>query len=764
MPKKPLLDGSLAPTHLALMPAARDSRRVPTPVAQRRKWPRPHYSPALPWIILAAGLAISIWLSAVITDTVEDVARLRFERQADDAGMVIESRIGFYIDILHSLKALFSSQGPVSRQQFHDFVRSLDLERRYPGFDLVNFAAHVAGEDKERFEERVRKDTSLDPRGYPDFHIYPAGQRDEYFVLVYLEPMTRFKFAFGLDLGASPSVTDPQAVAASQHAARDSGLLIASGQPIRVKTARETYTGLAMRLPVYRADLPTETVAQRRAAYLGSVGAGFNVDHLMDRVLDADTEQYMRFKLVDVGPVSRAADAGSAHEQVLYDSGTSRAHHAAPIEPDAALFTRAIPIEVAGRRWEVRFSASKQAIIGNVDTLLPWSVLVGGVLSSVLMTLLFHSLASSRTRAEKLANEMTRNLRESESSLAEAHALLSDAQKLAGVGCCQYTPASGRLVWSDELYRIHGVDPDTFTPRYDAAMALVHPEDRARWDGVLSHALASGEPFTTEFRIVRPDGAIRHVRSLGEVMNDSAGGPVEVLWSVLDITEQKQTEHMLRSSAEQLTALSRRLVDIQESERRQLSRELHDRVGQNLTALSINLDILGSSLADARHAEHRARLNDSTALLESTVDSIENVMAELRPPMLDDYGLLPALHWYAKDFSNRTGIDVSVAGNESAERPAPEMEIALFRIAQEALTNVAKHAGATRVEIVLEHCSGHSMMTVTDNGVGVEAARRDTARHGLGMVTMRERSQALGGRFSVQPVAGGGTRVTIRIP
>ena len=220
---------------------------------------------------------------------------------------------------------------------------------------------------------------------------------------------------------------------------------------------------------------------------------------------------------------------------------------------------------------------------------------------------------------------------------------------------------------------------------------------------------------------------------------------------MLDITEQKQTEHALRSSAEQLTALSRRLVEIQETERRQLSRELHDRVGQNLTALSINLDILGSTLADERHAEQRARLNDSSALLESTVDSIENVMAELRPPMLDDYGLLPALHWYAKDFSKRTGIEVSVAGNESAERPAPEMEIALFRIAQEALTNVAKHAGATRVEIVLEHPDSRCVMTVTDNGIGVEPAQRGAGhapwpRHGDDARALA----GVGGRFSVQ--------------
>jgi PAS domain S-box-containing protein len=347
----------------------------------------------------------------------------------------------------------------------------------------------------------------------------------------------------------------------------------------------------------------------------------------------------------------------------------------------------------------------------------------------------------------------------------ENRALLNDAQKLSHVGCCQYNPRDGRVVWSEELYRIHGVDPDTFVPAYDSAMKLVHREDRAAWAQALQQALRTGAPFASEFRIVRPDGSVRHLRSLGEVIQDASGKPSSMLWSVLDITEQKQTEDALRASAEQLTALSRRLVDVQEAERRQLSRELHDRVGQNLTALSINLDILRTSLSGERTEQHRARLADSAALLESTVDSIENVMAELRPPMLDDYGLLPALHWYAKDFSKRTGIDVDVLGDDAIERPAPETEITLFRIAQEALTNVAKHARANRVQVEFEQVDGHCVLIVTDDGVGIDPARADNrARRGLGMVTMRERTQAVGGRFDVRNVPGSGTQISIEIP
>jgi len=228
----------------------------------------------------------------------------------------------------------------------------------------------------------------------------------------------------------------------------------------------------------------------------------------------------------------------------------------------------------------------------------------------------------------------------------------------------------------------------------------------------------------------------------------------------------RESEEELRASAGQLQALSRRLVDVQESERRQFSRELHDRVGQNLTALSISLDILKTRLAGNGNDEFSTRLDDAAALLESTAGSIENVMSELRPPMLDDYGLLPALQWYADAFSDRTGIEVAVDGDERIERMPQASEIALFRIMQEALNNIAKHAHASHVRISLERSHAQLVVSVSDDGVGFEPASGPVSRRrpGLGMVTMRERAQAVGGRFEIGAAPGRGTRVVVRIP
>ncbi len=588
-----------------------------------------------PLVILIIGISTTLLLFSIVWDAVDNAAQSRFDRQAGDAKSIVENRIQFYADILYGLKALIASQGPIGRRQFHEFVKSLDLPQRYPGFDVVNFMQYVPAKDKRRFEESVRRDSSLDPNGYPNFAIKPPGDRPEYYVIVYVEPMIGFEASFGLDVGANPSVPDPRPLLALLHSARDSGNMTASGVPLRIKNGTGEHAGLAFRLPVYRSVMPTRTVEERRKAFIGSVGAGFNVDNLMKGVLDAETAKYMHFLFYDAGPARSPAGTPAADTyRLLYDSDRPAAALSdgpQPNEPESGFLTRTLPIEVGGRIWQVQFRAQKHAILDGVEAVLPWLVLAGGLLSSLLLFGMFHSLASSRSRAVEIANEITKDLRD---------------------------------------------------------------------------------------------------------------------------------------STEQLQAMSRRLVDVQESERRQFSRELHDRVGQNLTALSINLDILKTQISGNGNETFRSRLDDAATLLESTAGSIENVMSELRPPMLDDYGLLPALQWYAKEFSNRTGIQVNVDGDERIGRLTQASEIALFRIVQEALNNVAKHAHAGHVHITLERSDSELIMSVSDDGVGIDTASNSASRRrpGLGMVTMRERTQAVGGEFEIGAAAGHGTRVVVRIP
>lgn len=288
---------------------------------------------------------------------------------------------------------------------------------------------------------------------------------------------------------------------------------------------------------------------------------------------------------------------------------------------------------------------------------------------------------------------------------------------------------------------------------------IVHPEDLA---GAVKKWLvdkAAGVASEDEMRLRRADGEYRWflVRTLP--FRNERGDIIKWYGTSTDIED-------LKRARDQLQALSRGLVELQEAERKELSREIHDRIGQNLTALGINLEILRTEFADEPFDKLHSRLKDSAALVASTADVIENLMSELRPPMLDDHGLLAALDWYGKQFTQRTGITVAIKCNEPSERALPATEIALFRIAQEALNNVAKHAGATRVDIVLEQSPLGCTMSITDDGTGFDPRSNSHERPtgGLGIVTMRERTQAVGGHFDIQAVAGRGTHVVVRIP
>jgi len=350
-----------------------------------------------------------------------------------------------------------------------------------------------------------------------------------------------------------------------------------------------------------------------------------------------------------------------------------------------------------------------------------------------------------------------------EQALREQRALLAEAQKVAGLGSWEWDPESGRIAWSDELYRIYGLSPESFKPSFETYLERVHPDDRQQCGAMVARALMDGGGFTMQERIVRPGGEVRYLRSHGEVVRNEHGKPVKMLGACLDVTEQRHSETALRQAAQDLHGLTRRLVQAEELERRRIARELHDRVGQSLSALNINLDII-SRESDSLPPTVRQRLEDSAALVDGTLQSIENLMAELRPPLLEEYGLGAALGWYAEDYSRRTGIRAALAdvSPEATKKLRPEAAVALFRIAQEALNNVVKHARAKTVRIEISTGEDALVLEVRDDGDGFDASTAPRGR--WGMTTMRERAAAAGGSFELESKPGAGTAVRARVP
>lgn len=227
----------------------------------------------------------------------------------------------------------------------------------------------------------------------------------------------------------------------------------------------------------------------------------------------------------------------------------------------------------------------------------------------------------------------------------------------------------------------------------------------------------------------------------------------------------ERTAELSKSTAD-LHALAARLQSIREEERKALARELHDEFGQNLTALQIDVEWLAQRLRTADPddvAQVQIRLGAMSPLAQRLTEMTQTVCASLRPGMLDDLGLAAAIEWQAAEFEKRTGLTCVVLLPADDAALPPDQALALFRIAQEALTNVARHARATRVEVKLHFCNGDVHLTVQDNGKGF-VPESLSVTHALGLLSMRERAMGFRGSVNIVSGVGKGTTLLARMP
>ncbi|MBI4294007.1 MAG: PAS domain S-box protein [Betaproteobacteria bacterium] len=295
--------------------------------------------------------------------------------------------------------------------------------------------------------------------------------------------------------------------------------------------------------------------------------------------------------------------------------------------------------------------------------------------------------------------------------------------------------------------------------------ALVSERFRADYESAFAKLKATGAPINIESELTRKNASTLPVQVSAVGVTDARGMFLKSKASVFDITKRKQVEHKARRYASQLQALSRRLVELQDHERRWLAGELHDRIAQNLTALNLNLAAAGCELSPQSGERVNARLEDCLRLVKETVESAFDLMTELRPAVLDDYGLVATLRWYGEQFARRTGIMVTVKGHDLVPRLAQAVETALFRIVQEACTNIARFAKARVATITVTTEPQGVRVEVADDGCGFDpdavAWRGD--HHAGGLLIMRERAEIAGGRLQIESAAGRGTRITVEI-
>jgi two-component system, NarL family, sensor histidine kinase UhpB len=337
------------------------------------------------------------------------------------------------------------------------------------------------------------------------------------------------------------------------------------------------------------------------------------------------------------------------------------------------------------------------------------------------------------------------------------------AMDLALLGTFEWDLVKDQIQADEHMLRILGEPAGTPIGSFDEAMQYIYPDDLPKvleW----TRSMQESTRHTRQYRIVRADGTIRWVASRTHIQYDTQGKPTRLLGVLQDINDLKIAEQELRASSERLQHLSRQLLATQEAERRSIARELHDEIGQGLTAAIISLQI---ALQNPASAVVASDVQDSLKLLETTLRQVRNMSVDLRPAILDDLGLASALKWYIDRVARRSGVKIHLVLDPLPAQLPPELATVCFRVVQEALTNVVRHARASRVDVAVKRVGQMLHLSIRDDGAGFDvAAARQHAQSGgsLGMLSMEERVTLVGGTFTVAAATGRGTRIDAALP
>lgn len=342
-------------------------------------------------------------------------------------------------------------------------------------------------------------------------------------------------------------------------------------------------------------------------------------------------------------------------------------------------------------------------------------------------------------------------------SLKRSELALRQAQNLAMLGSYTYDVAADRWSGSEMLGKILGLEK----PQGNAAgfAKLLHPLDREEVLAGMAESIALGRRFSHEFRVFRADdGKERWMHDLGDVEYGPHGGPLRIVGIIQDITDRKAAEEKLRGYA-------RRLIELEEDTRRKLATNLHDSIGPDIAVLGINNAMVREKLSPESAGNLGETLDESGRLIESISRKVRSITGELRPPVLDDFGLPASLRWYAELYFKRTGVNVDMQIDEACTTLSGDQELALFRIAQEALNNSAKHAAARNVALSLMYADGAVVLTIADDGTGFIPAKGTDLQSAChwGLILMRERAELFGGKFFLDSAPGTGTTVRVEL-
>lgn len=689
-------------------------------------------------LVLAASLAITyqLWQSAQQQALHE--LQDQFNSRVNKAVSAVEYRMKLYEQVLRGLDGLFAHGASVTREEFHDYAARLQLENNYPGIQGIGYAQIIPAAQKNQHIAAMRK------QGFPDYTIKPEGEREIYTSVIYLEPFSGTNLnAFGYDMYsdlAHPRDGDaaPGVRRTAMERARDSGMTAISDKVrLLMETDNNIQAGFLMYLPVYQRGSLNNTISERRANIIGWAYAPFRVGDLMNNMLvgyvnDLDIEIYSGKEISDNALLYRSKN--------WLNSGKSQ---------DALLKT-VKHIEVGGHTWSMTFRS-----LPGFEAKSGWvkANIIAYIGISLLLTLITWLLVTGRERAINAARIMNRDLIKSEASL---RTLLDTASE--GIWVVDANKKTVKV--NRALLDILGTSEQDMLSK--SICEFIDKEHCTSFQSRLSSTDEpnAGQHFETSLK--HSDGREIFCQFNTAKIRDEKGNDIGSFALVTDITERTLAEQALLASRNQMESLSMFLQSALENERKRIARELHDELGQTMTALNFDLKWLDENIQMQESNIHN-KLLSMKKLVGKTVDSIRRISEDLRPGMLDDLGLAAAIEHHVVKFAERSGIQCELFMNDADLELDEQVATALFRIVQESLTNVARHSGANQVTIRLQKLENQVLLIVQDNGRGLPASQ-DSGKKTYGLLGMRERVKMFGGTLDVFNEAGAGARIEACVP
>lgn len=493
------------------------------------------------WGLLLLGTMLTLTLAFYIKSSEDRLEEQKFKAECSSLQGLIDGRLADHARLLMGGAALFETSEMVTREEWRIFTQHLQVDKTLPGIQGFGFALLIPRADLPRHIEEIRQ------QGFPEYQVRPAGEREMYSSIIYLEPFSgRNLRAFGYDMFSEPVRRS------AMERARDTGSAALSGKVTLVQeTDKEVQAGTLMYVPVYRNGLPTDTVEQRRAAIFGWVYSPYRMNDLFYGILgESDLTKRGQFYLKVFDGVQHSPS------NLLFSTHVDHAGQHSDVR-----YNRELPIDFNGHRWTLCFTQAEPGILAPLYRGVALAF-IGGMLCTLLLGAFFGVLLNTQSEAQRMAGMLTTDLQKSRELLLKATERLSLAVRAGGVGIWEYDVVNNRLVWDDQMFRLYGITPGQFSGAYDAWQAGLHPDDRQRGDDEIQRALRGDKEFDIEFRVVWPDGTVRHIRGFALVLRDVSGRALQMIGTNWDITELKLAEENIRHQASLINSLLDSMPDI----------------------------------------------------------------------------------------------------------------------------------------------------------------------------------------------------------